>query len=274
MGGAGGRGAARCGVRGSRQRVRWRRATPPVSFWRRSRRSSTGSSRRCVSCSRRPSPRPPGRPRPKERSPQKWPDRPGTIRAMKHDDKQAIALWRLGVLGPLTSARLEHGDRRRYFAEAAARTHERPDGTRVQLSARTIEAWYYAYRRGGFEALFPQIARTVARAARSGRGRRARPARQARAATALHPADHPHARAGGHRAGGRAAPLDRAPAACRPRRLRAALARAGHRASLLPARARRRPVGRRRPARAAVSRPTARCARPTCSPRSTAPRAT
>jgi putative transposase len=73
---------------------------------------------------------------------------------MRHDDKQAIALWRLGVLGPLTSARLEHGDRRRYFEEAAARLHERPDGTRVQLSARTIEAWYYAYRHGGFHALF------------------------------------------------------------------------------------------------------------------------
>jgi transposase InsO family protein len=75
---------------------------------------------------------------------------------MKHDDKQAIALWRLGVLGPLMSAQLEHGDRRRYFTEAAARTHERPDGTRVQLSERTIEAWYYAYRHGGFEALFPE----------------------------------------------------------------------------------------------------------------------
>ena len=75
---------------------------------------------------------------------------------MKHDDKQAVALWRLGVLGPLTSARLEHGDRRRYLAEAAARTQERPDGTRVQLSARTIEAWYDAYRRGGFPALFPR----------------------------------------------------------------------------------------------------------------------
>ena len=74
---------------------------------------------------------------------------------MKHDAKQAVALWRLGVLGPLTSARLEHGDRRRYFAEAAERTHEQPDGTRVQLSVRTIEAWYYAYRRGGFHALFP-----------------------------------------------------------------------------------------------------------------------
>jgi len=75
---------------------------------------------------------------------------------MKHDDKQAIALWRLGVLGPLASARLEHGDRRRYIDEAASRTHERPDGRRIQLSARTIETWYYAYRRGGFETLFPE----------------------------------------------------------------------------------------------------------------------
>lgn len=82
--------------------------------------------------------------------------RPGYNPGMRHDDKQAIALWRLGVLGPLTSARLEHGDRRRYLDAAAARTHERPDGTRVQLSARTIEAWYAAYRRGGFPALFPQ----------------------------------------------------------------------------------------------------------------------
>ena len=75
---------------------------------------------------------------------------------MRHDDKQLIALWRLGVLGPLISARLEHGDRRRYFDEAASRTHERPDGTRVRLSARTIETWYRAWRRGGFAALFPE----------------------------------------------------------------------------------------------------------------------
>lgn len=47
---------------------------------------------------------------------------------MKHDNKQAIALWRLGVLGPLTSARLEHGDRRHYMAEAAAAgRHARAD---------------------------------------------------------------------------------------------------------------------------------------------------
>jgi putative transposase len=75
---------------------------------------------------------------------------------MKHDDKQAIALWRLGVLGPLTSARLEHGDRRRFFAEAASRVQEQPDGTRVEISPRTIEDWYYAWRHGGFRALFPE----------------------------------------------------------------------------------------------------------------------
>ena len=75
---------------------------------------------------------------------------------MKHDDKQAVALWRLGVLGPLISARLEHGDRRHYFREAAARVQERPDGRRVRISARTVEAWFLAWRRGGFAALFPQ----------------------------------------------------------------------------------------------------------------------
>src|SRR5437867_13446182 len=92
----------------------------------------------------------------RRRSPQKWPDFPVTTQAMKHDDKQAVALWRLGVLGPLASARLDHGDRRRYFQEAAARTHERPDGTRVQLSARTIEGWYHAHRAGGSQALVPR----------------------------------------------------------------------------------------------------------------------
>ncbi len=69
--------------------------------------------------------------------------------------KRDVALWRLGVLGPLVSARLEHGDRQRLFEEIAARVHQMPDGKVVELSARTIESWYYAHRRGGFEALYP-----------------------------------------------------------------------------------------------------------------------
>jgi hypothetical protein len=77
--------------------------------------------------------------------------------AMTDNERQAIALWRIGVLGPLISARLDHGDRRAYFEEAAARTHQMPDGTFVELSARTIENWYYAYKRRGFKGLWPEI---------------------------------------------------------------------------------------------------------------------
>lgn len=75
---------------------------------------------------------------------------------MDDDVRRAIALFRFGVLGPLVSARLEHGDRAAYFAEAAARSHIMPpDGRIVRLSPRTIEAWFYLYRSGGFDALMP-----------------------------------------------------------------------------------------------------------------------
>src|SRR4051812_45766621 len=38
----------------------------------------------------------------------------------------------------------------------AARRHVMPpEGRIVQLSPRTIEAWYYRYKRGGFDALLP-----------------------------------------------------------------------------------------------------------------------
>jgi transposase InsO family protein len=75
---------------------------------------------------------------------------------MDEQEKQTLALWRLGVLGPLVSSRLGHGDRLQYFEQAAGRLHQRPDGRFVKLSVRTIEGWYYAWRQGGFEALYPK----------------------------------------------------------------------------------------------------------------------
>lgn len=75
---------------------------------------------------------------------------------MDDDTKRAIALWRIGVLGPLISARLEHGDRVELFRQAAGRLHEQPDGRLVRLSARTVETWFHQYRHGGFHALFPR----------------------------------------------------------------------------------------------------------------------
>jgi len=74
---------------------------------------------------------------------------------MDEPTRRQIALWRLTILGPLISARLEHGERQAYFEQAAERTYERPDGQRVKLSARTLQSWYYAWRHGGWEALRP-----------------------------------------------------------------------------------------------------------------------
>ena len=74
---------------------------------------------------------------------------------MNDEAKLDIALWRLSVLGPLVSARLEHGDRLALFQETAERLHRRPGGRLVELSPRTVEDWFYAYRQAGLEGLKP-----------------------------------------------------------------------------------------------------------------------
>jgi len=75
---------------------------------------------------------------------------------MDSEDKKKKAVWRLGVLGPLVSARLEHGDRRELFEAAAARTYEDPLGRQIRVTARTVEEWYYEYQQGGLAALEPR----------------------------------------------------------------------------------------------------------------------
>lgn len=74
---------------------------------------------------------------------------------MDEDEKRAVALFRFGVLGPLVSARLEHGDRRAHFEAAARWDYVTPDGRVVRISARTMEAWYYAHRAYGLAGLMP-----------------------------------------------------------------------------------------------------------------------
>jgi len=75
---------------------------------------------------------------------------------MDEQRRQALALWRYSVLGPLVSARLGHGDRKRLFREAAERLYEHPDGRRVHVSARTIEDWFYRHRKDGLRGLEPK----------------------------------------------------------------------------------------------------------------------
>lgn len=71
-----------------------------------------------------------------------------------------LALFRLSVLGPLTSRLdLPHGERKRLLRELASRPYEIPGSRRCYLSEKTIEAWYYAWRRGGIDALAPRLRR-------------------------------------------------------------------------------------------------------------------
>lgn len=74
---------------------------------------------------------------------------------MNEDDKQAVALFRLAVLGDLIHADLKPGHQQLLLAERAERTWNLPSGSTRQYSKRTIEGWLYAYRRDGFFGLLP-----------------------------------------------------------------------------------------------------------------------
>jgi transposase InsO family protein len=80
---------------------------------------------------------------------------------MNEKNKQDIALLRVAILGELVGADLEHGDLRQHCLEAAQKRWIWPDGTPDTVSARTIENWYYAYKKGGFAALLPHDRRDL-----------------------------------------------------------------------------------------------------------------
>jgi len=68
-----------------------------------------------------------------------------------------VALFRYSVLGPLVSrADLQRGELKTTLQELAARHYDIPGSRNSRLSEKTIEAWYYAWRRGGIEALTPK----------------------------------------------------------------------------------------------------------------------
>lgn len=75
---------------------------------------------------------------------------------MKQIDPKA--LFRLSVLGPLVSReRLERGELQRLIRELAQREYAIPASGRHQIGEKTIEAWYYAWRRNGIAGLIPKV---------------------------------------------------------------------------------------------------------------------
>jgi len=75
---------------------------------------------------------------------------------MDQRQREAIALFRFGVIGPLISGELSHGEQRRVIRELASRRYTIPGSRRTHIGAGTIREWLRAYRRRGFEGLKPQ----------------------------------------------------------------------------------------------------------------------
>lgn len=66
----------------------------------------------------------------------------------------AVALFRLSVIGPLVSrARLEKGELKALIKQIAKQSYQTPDGRPSQLSEKTLERWYYLWRRQGVDGL-------------------------------------------------------------------------------------------------------------------------
>jgi len=69
----------------------------------------------------------------------------------------ALALFRLSVLGPLVSRdHLERGELQTIIGQLASKEYAIPGSDRRFLGEKTIEAWYYAWRAHGINGLIPR----------------------------------------------------------------------------------------------------------------------
>ena len=67
------------------------------------------------------------------------------------------ALFRLSVLGPVVSReRLDRGELQQLIRELAQREYAIPGSERRRVGEKTIQAWYYAWRREGIAGLAPK----------------------------------------------------------------------------------------------------------------------
>jgi putative transposase len=68
-----------------------------------------------------------------------------------------VALFRYSVLGSLTSRiNLAKGDVKKIINDQASELFDIPNSNRNKISARTIEKWYYRWKRQGIDGLEPK----------------------------------------------------------------------------------------------------------------------
>ena len=72
---------------------------------------------------------------------------------MTDDRRRKEALFRYAVLGDLLHRPLRRGDLRRGLRLLARKVFTGPDGRERRYAEKTLQEWYYNFRRGGFDAL-------------------------------------------------------------------------------------------------------------------------
>ena len=76
---------------------------------------------------------------------------------MNDNERNEIALFRYAIISPaVTGTYDETVSLKDFFREAAAKTYTNPRGEAANLSASTIERWFYNYKANGFNSLMPQ----------------------------------------------------------------------------------------------------------------------
>ena len=75
---------------------------------------------------------------------------------MEQEKKQAIALMRYSAIAPLINeTQDEYGSSNAFFRAVSAKGIKYPDGSLRHYSPGTIEKWYLAYKKSGFDGLLP-----------------------------------------------------------------------------------------------------------------------
>jgi putative transposase len=74
---------------------------------------------------------------------------------MKQEQKQEIALMRYGVIAPLITDTSDTPSLDAFYRDAALKRYPGPDSSMRSFAPATIEKWYRAYKRHGFDGLLP-----------------------------------------------------------------------------------------------------------------------
>lgn len=73
------------------------------------------------------------------------------------DDRTRTALWRFELISPLVTRELPRGARSALVRELASQFHVSENGQLITVGQRSIERYLACYRKGGLEALKPQV---------------------------------------------------------------------------------------------------------------------